>query len=156
MNEHAENSEQSQVQTEAAVEVEHPSDGSRWLAATSYLFIACLFVIYEIKQRPKDDFVRFHVRQGFALFFVEIVLIVLAVVLGNSLGDIPVLGAIVMILFRLAGGLVAVGLSVWGFVEALGGQRWQLPILGEYASRVPLGGALSSETQDQAQEDETP
>jgi len=139
MNERVDNPEPSSVQTEPVPE-ERPSDASRWLAATSYLFIACLFVIYEIKQRPKDDFVRFHVRQGFALFFVEIVLIVLAVVLGNSLGNIPVLGAILMILFRLAGGLVAVGLSVWGFVEALGGERWQLPILGEYASRVPLDG----------------
>jgi len=138
MNEIIDQPEHSQVQTESAVE-EHPSDGSRWLAAVSYLFAACLFVIYEIKQRPKDDFVRFHVRQGFVLFFVEILLIVLAVVLSNSLGNIPVLGAIVMILFRLAGGLLAVGLSAWGFIEALGGERWQLPILGEYATRVPIG-----------------
>jgi uncharacterized membrane protein len=150
MNEHAENSEQSRVQTKSTA-TEHPSDASRWLAATSYLFIACLFVIYEIKQRPKDDFVRFHVRQAFALFFVEIVLIVLAVVLGNSLGHIPVLGAILMILFRLAGGLLAVGLSVWGFIEALGGQRWQLPILGEYASRVPLGGETEPESSNDSE-----
>ena len=147
MNEHAEHPEHSHVQTEATVE-EHPSDGSRWLAAVSYLFAACLFVIYEIKQRPKDDFVRFHVRQGFALFFVEIVLIVLTVVLSNSLGEIPVLGAIVMILFRLAGGLLAVGLSVWGFIEALGGQRWQLPILGEYANRVPIGRSANDNSHD--------
>ena len=152
MNEHVENPGQSSVQTEP-VRVERPSDGSRWLAAMSYLFVACLFVIYEIKQRPKDDFVRFHVRQGFALLFVEIVLIVLAVVLGNSLGNIPVLGAMLMILFRLAGGLVAVGLSVWGFVEALGGEKWQLPILGEYASRVPLGGESEAQHEDR---DETP
>lgn len=147
MNEHVENPEQSHVQTDTPI-VEHPSDGSRWLAAVSYLFVACLFVLYEIKQRPKDDFVRFHVRQGFALFFVEIVLIVLAVVLGNSLGNIPVLGAIVMILFRLAGGLLAVGLSVWGFVEALGGERWQLPILGEYANRVPINAVDEEPTQE--------
>lgn len=136
MSKNVENPEQDPVQKQA----ERPGDSARWLAAVSYLFIACLFVLYEIKQRPRDAFVRFHVRQGFALFFVEIVLIILAVVLGNSLGDIPVLGAIIMILFRLAAGLACVGLSVWGFVEALGGQRWHLPILGEYASRVPLGG----------------
>jgi len=137
--------EDTPVQTDAS-ETERPSDSSRWLSALSYLFIACLFVLYEIRQRPRDDYVRFHVRQGFALFFVEMVLIVLAVVLGNSLGDIPVLGAIIMILFRLAAGLACVGLSVWGFVEALGGERWQLPILGEYANRVPLGAEAQDES----------
>ncbi|MFQ5600046.1 MAG: DUF4870 domain-containing protein [Candidatus Krumholzibacteriia bacterium] len=114
------------------------SDGSRWLAAASYLFVSCLFVLYEVKQHRRDDFVRFHARQGFALCFVEVVLIVVSMILGHTLGSIPVLGAIIMIAFKLAAGLLAVGLSAWGFVEALGGQKWQLPILGEYAKRVPV------------------
>jgi hypothetical protein len=50
-----------------------------------------------------------------------------------------------MILFRLAAGLACVGLSVWGFVEALGGERWHLPLLGEYAARVPLGTHLEGQ-----------
>jgi uncharacterized membrane protein len=152
MNEHIDDPEHTPVQTEA-VEVETPSDSARWLAAISYLFIACLFVIYEAKQRPKDDFVRFHVRQGFALFFVEIVLIVVAMVLSSSLGEIRVLGAIVMILFRLAAGLACVGLSVWGFVEALGGERWHLPLIGEYARRVPLGAHKDATEAPPATED---
>ena len=61
MSENVDNPEPDPVQTEA-LEVERPSDSARWLAAISYLFIACLFVIYEAKQRPKDDFVRFHAR----------------------------------------------------------------------------------------------
>ncbi len=81
---------------------------------------------------------RFHVRQGFALCFVEITLVVVSFILDATLGIIPVLGAIVMILFKLAAGLLAVGLSVWGFVEALSGERWELPVLGEYAKRVPV------------------
>ena len=113
------------------------SDNSRWLGAVSYLSFLCLFVLYELKHRTHDDFVRFHARQGFALFFAEVVLLAVYFILDHSLGTIPVLGALLMIVYRLAAGLATVGLSVWGFVEALGGQRWELPILGEHARRVP-------------------
>lgn len=115
------------------------TDVSRWLAAASYLFVVSLFVLYEVRRHRQDDFARFHARQGFVLCFTELVLVALAFVLNASLGTIPVLGAIIMISFKLLGGLLAVGLSVWGFVEALGGERWELPLLGAWAKRVPLG-----------------
>lgn len=129
------------VQTQATQETnrqETLSDSSRWLAALSYVCIGSLLVLYEIRQRPRDSFVSFHARQGFALFFVEIVLLILYFVLDNSLGAVKVLGALVMIVYRLAAGLATVGLSVWGFVEALGGERWEMPFLASYAKRVPV------------------
>lgn len=139
MQDHVENPDSSSVQTsEDDGQEERLSDISRWLAATSYLFVLCLFVMYEVKVHRRDEFVRFHARQGFALCFVEVTLIILSLILDATLGTIPVLGAVVMILFKLAAGLLAVGLSVWGFVEALGGERWELPVLGEYAKRVPI------------------
>lgn len=139
MHERADNPESTPIQAGAEAVDDAPlNDVSRWLAAISYLFIACFFVLYEVKAHRRDDFVRFHARQGFALCFVEITLIVVSFVLGATLGTIPVLGAIVMILFNLAAGLLAVGLSVWGFVEALSGERWELPVLGDYAKRVPI------------------
>jgi len=139
MQDHVDHPDSAPVQTnDDEVQDEPLNDVSRWLAATAYLFIACFFVLYEVKAHRRHDFVRFHARQGFALCFVEITLIVLSLILDATLGNIPVLGAIIMILFKLAGGLLAVGLSVWGFVEALSGERWELPILGEYAKRVPI------------------
>ena len=115
------------------------SDVSRWLAAASYVSVACMFVLYEVRQhRRDDDFVRFHVRQGFVLCFVETVLLVLSWILGATVGIIPYLGIFFMAAYRLSFGLLAVALSVWGFVEALGGERWELPVLGQYADRVPL------------------
>jgi uncharacterized membrane protein len=134
MHEHVESPEQDVHAEDSAP----PSDLSRWLAAASYLFLVNLFVLYEVRQHKRDDFVRFHARQGFALCFVEVVLIVVALILENSLGTIRYLGAIIMISFKLLAGLAAVGLSVWGFVEALGGERLELPILGNWARRVPL------------------
>ena len=130
--------EQSSIQTEQRDDEAPLGDNSRWLGAVSYVSFLCLLVLYELKHRTHDDFVRFHARQGFALFFAEVVLLAVYFVLDNSLGTIPVLGALLMIVYRLATGLAVVGLSVWGFVEALGGQRWHLPILGDYAKRVPV------------------
>lgn len=115
------------------------TDLSRWLAAASYLFCVCLFVMYEVRQNRRDDFVRFHARQGFVLCFAEVVFLVISFILDASVGTIPVLGAIIMITFKLLFGLLSVGLSVWGFVEALGGERWELPLLAAWAKRVPLG-----------------
>lgn len=132
--------EERRVQTEEERHDEAPlADSSRWLGAVSYLSLLSLVVLYELKHRAHGDFVRFHARQGFALFFAEVVLLIVYFVLDNSLGTIPVLGALLMIVYRLATGLAVVGLSVWGFVEALGGQRRHLPILGDYAKRVPVG-----------------
>lgn len=134
MQEHVEHPDQELHAQETAP----PSDVSRWLAAASYLFLVNLFVLYEVRRHRHDDFVRFHARQGFALCFIEVVLLVVAVVLESSLGTIRYLGAIIMITFKLVAGLAAVGLSVWGFVEALGGERLELPVLGSWAKRVPL------------------
>jgi uncharacterized membrane protein len=136
MQEHADHPDS--VQTDGQEVRHHHSDVSRWLAAASYLFFICIFVAYEVKVHRRDDYVRFHARQGFALCFVEVILIILTFILGATLGTIPVLGAIIMIVYKLVAGLLAVGLSVWGFVEALGGEEWEMPILGEYAKRVPL------------------
>jgi uncharacterized membrane protein len=114
------------------------SDRSRWLGACAYLFVLSIFVLYEVKQRPEDDYVRFHARQGFALFFVEFVLVVVSMVLDHSVGKISTLGVVVMVTYNLCTGLLGVGVSVMGFVNALLGERWTLPVLGDYAKRVPL------------------
>jgi len=133
MQEGAENSGPAQHRDGATL-----TDLSRWLAAGSYVFFVCLFVMYEVRVNRRDEFVRFHARQGFVLFFSQVVFIVVAYILGSSVGAIPWLGAIIMITFKFLGGLLAVGLSVWGFVEALGGERWELPLLAAWARRIPL------------------
>lgn len=114
------------------------SDTSRWLAAAAYLFVLAIFVLYEAKQRARDDFLRFHARQGFVLFFVEFSLVVVSTILQHTVGGIPVLGAVITITFNLTFGLLAVGVSIMGFMYALSGERWHLPVLGAYANRVPL------------------
>ena len=124
-------------ETAAALD-EHLSDRSRWLGACAYLFVLSIFVLYEAKQRPEDDYLRFHARQGFVIFFLEFVLVVVATILQHSLHEVQPLGMVVTTTYDLCTGLLSVGISVMGFVNALLGERWTVPVLGDYAKRVPL------------------
>lgn len=114
------------------------SDASRWLAACSYAFVLAIFVLYETKRRPPDPYVRFHARQGFVLFFVEFVLLVVTTLLRHTVGKFDVSGAVIMVTWELIFGLLAVGVSVMGFMYGLSGEFWRMPVLGQHANRVPL------------------
>jgi uncharacterized membrane protein len=114
------------------------SDTSRWLAALSYAFVLALFVVYETKRRPPDVYVRFHARQGFVLFFVEFALLVVSMILDRTVGKVDYVGFVFMTTWNLVLGLLAVGVSVMGFMYGLSGERWEMPVLGRFADRVPL------------------
>ena len=111
-----------------------PSERSRWLAAMSYLTFLCFFSLW----RSKDDpFIKYHARQGFLLLLVECVVLVATLILEVTIGKIRLVGMLVIGLFRLAAGLGALTLSVVGFVKALFGEYWHLPLLGDYREKVP-------------------
>jgi len=118
--------------------IPEPNDTSRWLAAMSYAFVVAVFVVFEARRRPLDEFVRFHARQGFVLFFVEFALLVVTMILKATVGQIDVAGAVFMITWNLCVGLAAVGISVMGFMYGLSGETWHLPVLGRFANRVPI------------------
>src|SRR5262245_56137497 len=115
-----------------------PSDVSRWLAALAYAFIAAIVVVYEARRRHGDEYLRFHARQGFLLFFTEFALFVVSMILNATIGKIEFSGAIFMVTWNLCTGLLAVGVSVMGFMYALSGEMWRMPVLGKHAHRVPL------------------
>ena len=111
-----------------------PSERSRWIAAMSYLAFLCFFSLW----RSKDDpFIRYHARQGFLLLLGECVVLVATLILEVTIGKLRLVGMLVIVLFRLAAGLGALTLSVVGFVKALFGEYWHLPLLGDYRERVP-------------------
>ena len=111
-----------------------PSERSRWIAATSYLTFLCFFSLW----RSKDDpFIKYHARQGFLLLLGECVVIVATIILEVTIGKLRLVGMLVIVLFRLAAGLGALTLSVVGFVKALFGEYWHLPLLGDYRDKVP-------------------
>ena len=112
----------------------HPPDRSRWIAAVGYIFFLCFFSLWKARE---DQFIKFHARQGFLLFLTECVVIVTVIVLELTIGKLRFLGLVVVGLIQLITGLGALTLSVVGFVKALFGELWHIPLLGEYVDRVP-------------------
>jgi uncharacterized membrane protein len=115
--------------------VESPSEPDRWVAAIGYLFFLCFFSLWRSKDNP---FIRFHSRQAFLLFLSEVVAFVLIVIIDKTVGRLPFLGLLIVILLQIAVYLVALMLSVMGFVKALFGERWEMPFLGPYSDKVPM------------------
>jgi len=111
-----------------------PSEGSRWVAATSYLTVFCFFALWRSKG---DPFIRYHAGQGFLLLLAECIALVIALILETTIGKLKLVGLLVVVMFQLITGLGALTFSVVGFVKALFGEYWHLPLLGEYRDRVP-------------------
>jgi uncharacterized membrane protein len=113
---------------------EEPSDRSRWIAAAAYLGFVALISFWRAKE---DAFVRAHASQAVLLFLFECAAVVMAAILGATVGKVKFVGLVVVVLFGLATGLAAFLLSVVGFAKALFGVDWRMPFLGEYRERVP-------------------
>lgn len=115
---------------------EAPSEiRQRWLAAVCYLGPGWLAPIL---LKGEGAFLRWHAQQGFALFFTEVVAVALLIILDSTLGRIPFLGILVILLLQLGAFVAALVISVMGFVKALAGEEFRIPVLDEYAEKVPI------------------
>jgi len=116
--------------------VQDTSFNDRWLGALCY---ACFFVFIPIfAVKDKSDFLLGHCRQGFALFFTEVVLYLILNIVENTIGRLPIIGLLLTIVLHLAVMIICLGLSVIGFVKALSGEKCHLPVIDEFADRVPI------------------
>jgi uncharacterized membrane protein len=107
----------------------------RWLGALCYL---SFFVFLSMLAKDKSPFLAKHCRQGFALFFAEVVAVLFIAIFDSTVGQIPVLGFLVAIILRLAFFLGFLLLSIMGFNKAMFGEEWAIPYLDELADRVPV------------------
>ncbi len=107
----------------------------RWLGAIAYLSV---LVFISILAKDRSRFLARHCRQGFALLFAEIVAAVFILIIDVSLGQLPILGFVLIIVLRLVVCLVVLSVSVLGFIKALFGEEWRIPYLDELADRVPV------------------
>lgn len=110
------------VQEETPAPAPKSGGDDNLIAAVSYLWLLSIIILLVKKD---SDYVTFHARQGVVLFGISIVLWVL--------GLIPVLG----LLFGL-GQLVILVAVIVGFIQALGGKRYKMPVVGDLAERVNL------------------
>ena len=83
-----------------------------------------VFVPYFVEKA--DPFVKFHVKQGFVLFGIEVVLWLLSSMLWNfwMLWQIVNLGIVV--------------LAILGIVNVVQGKQASLPIVGKFSEKIPL------------------
>jgi uncharacterized membrane protein len=112
-----------------------PADQERWYAALGYLFFLCFVALWKGRD---STFVRFHSRQAFLLFLSECVAFILIVIIDKTIGRLPFLGLLIVVLVQIFVYLTALFLSVMGFVKALFGERWEMPFFGPYREKVPL------------------
>jgi len=108
---------------------------ARLLGAASYVFFLCFLPPLLLKE---NNFAMQHARQGFLLFFLEIVLAILVYIVEHSIGLIPILGFLIVVLLKFVTGVGVLFLAVMGIIKAASGQQWIMPVLGEYTSRVPF------------------
>ena len=106
----------------------------RWHAAISYVSVVCLVPFF---LRSENPYILYHAKQGVVLFLVEMVGAIFIWILDVTFGQIPFLGILLVGAFRLVFFLLALGLSVLGFMRALAGERLPLPWLGTYAEGLP-------------------
>jgi uncharacterized membrane protein len=107
----------------------------RWLGAVCYLTILVFIPIFV---KNKSEFLARHCRQGFILLFAEVVLLLLLAAIEATIGRIPILGLLISIILHLVFFIVFLTLSVLGFIKALSGEDWRLPVLDEFADKVPI------------------
>ncbi len=112
------------------------SSQDRWHGCLCYLSILVLVPI--IFGRDKSTFLARHCQQGFALFFLQIVAMLILAVVDSTIGTIPILGFLISLLLHLIVLLAALAISVLGFVRALAGESWSIPHVDEIADKVPI------------------
>ena len=114
---------------------EHVNIRDRWLGALCYLSV---LVFIPILAADKTPFLARHCRQGFALLFAEVVGVFFIWIIDVTLGRLPVLGFLLVIVLRLVFFLAVLVVSVLGFTKALFGEEWTIPYLEELADRIPV------------------
>jgi uncharacterized membrane protein len=127
-------STQPEVATPVKNERKQTESSDRWLAAIGYISILCLIPYFVARERK---YVLWHGKQGLLLFICEVAGAFFLWMLDSTIGLIPFLGILVVALVQLAFMLLALALSVLGFIRAIAGERLPLPWLGRFATELP-------------------
>ncbi len=116
----AEEKPQNQPQETSELKIED----NHVLAAIGYIWL--LFLV-PLLLKKDDQFCQFHAKQGLVLFILSLIVIIL--------GGIPVLG---WLLIMPIGWIVVAILALLGFINALRGREWEMPVLGKYAQKIKI------------------
>lgn len=98
-------------------------EANRFMAILSYLSV---LVIIPVVAARGSRFAMFHANQGVVLAAFEVVFGIIV----SLLGWIPIIGLLVRLAVSIIG-LVCLGLSIWGIVNAVNGRAVKLPVVGD-------------------------
>jgi fumarate reductase subunit D len=99
-------------------EVSKKVSNKNGLAALSYIWVLCLVPLLG----SKDEFVKFHAKQGFVLFIIELALILVA--------WIPVIGWLLSLIVALV--------AIIGLIKALNGEKWEIPYVYNWSKKIKI------------------
>ncbi len=99
------------------------SEDGRICAILAYFIIGIIWYFFDNKMK-KNNFVKFHVKQAMGLIIADFLLMALL--------TISVIGLMLVPLFKL----VAFVLAIVGIVNAVNGNKKELPIIGSYSSKL--------------------
>lgn len=112
-------------------EIKVPKKGQKnILAIISYISVLCLVPIL---MKEKDEFVKFHAKQGLVLFICEIVSWVVFYYIFNVWFYVYFL----LFLGNLVG-LVWLILSIVGIMNVLANKKQEIPIVGQFAKKIKI------------------
>jgi uncharacterized membrane protein len=94
------------------------------ISAIGYIWL--LFLI-PLLLKKDSEYCQFHAKQGMLLFVFSLAVMIL--------GGVPVLGWLII---TPLGWIAILILTVIGFVNALSGKKWEMPILGKWAKKIDL------------------
>jgi len=119
--------------------VETKKNDDNLMAAVAYLLgVLTGIVVYIMYKDKGNKFVLFHAMQSMILGGALIVCIPILGILGLILGMIPVIGWIIGIVMMLVWFVVMLGMfGLWIFLmyKAYSGEKFKLPIIGNFAEK---------------------
>ena len=93
------------------------------LAAVGYLGILCFVPLLLAKD---SKYAKFHGKQGLILFIAEVIV--------TFVNVLPLIGQVIWLIAFI----YFIVMTITGIVKALNGEKWELPILGQYTDKINI------------------
>lgn len=94
------------------------------ISAIGYIWL--LFLV-PLLLKKDSAYCQFHAKQGMVLFIFSLLVMIL--------GGVPVIGWLIIMPI---GWLIIIIFTLVGFVSALQGKQWVMPVLGKFAAKINL------------------
>ncbi len=111
-------------------------ENGKLCAILAYLLVGIIWYFVDEKMK-KDEFAKFHVKQGLVLLIASVLLSIIIMILGGILMLIPGIGLIIPVLAWIANIVIFI-LWIIGIINAAQDKKSKLPIIGGYAESLKI------------------